>query len=410
MKLLLLIILIVFLLPTYNLAGIPVRLEDLIFIAILIGFPYNKNENAKPLITILILILVAYFITFSLQIFQGYVPIIQDMNTVFSLLRNVVIFYAGLKLGQSLKCKENSLILILSCGFFISSLVSIIQFHDIAGLGIKAYLIFGKEKGIIYGINRTVGTIGNPNYAAFFQICGLIGILSLKKISIFFNYFVFPIAFVIIFWSIYITFSRTGLIGMFLVFLGYLILKKKSGIIIFISLLISLSLPFIGEILTGSRYEQVANSNSSELLTLNGRVNAIWGKKLESFYDNPIWGISASDARRSNTIFDVAIFDNSFLYLLIVSGLVGLTLYLAFHLKILQHFQKFNYGSTFLYIVLLHINIFIFYLTTDLVKGVMFTSFYFLVTGILITYKPIQIKSKDETTYIHSNIKLEQSR
>ena len=405
MKLLLTIILIIFLLPTFNVAGIPIRFEDILFIGIILGFPALKTEKAKPMITILVLIVIAYCITFSIQIFSGYSPIIQDMNTVFSMIRNIVIFYAALKFGQSIKCDINSLLLILSCGFFVSSLVSIIQFHNIGGLGIKTYLLFGKESGIRYGINRTVGTVGNPNYAAFFQICGLIGILSLERMSKFYRTLVLPTLVIITVWSVYVTFSRTGLIALVLIFLGYLVIRRKYKLIIFVSFIVFMSLPIFGELLNGSRYEQVASNNSSELLTLNGRVNAIWSKKLEAFYDSPVWGISASEAAHSNTSFNNAIFDNSFLYLLIISGLIGLIINLAFNIKILTYFKKANNSNLFLYIALLHINIFIFYLTTDLIKGVLFTSFYFLVTGVFITYE--LNKSTNETTHINSNIKLE---
>jgi hypothetical protein len=407
MKLLFITILVIFLLPTFNVGGIPIRIEDLIFIIILVFFPTLKIIQAKEFYSILVLIVIAYFITFSLQIFSGYSPVIQDMNTIFSLVRNIVIFYAALKFGQTIKCNTNNLILIISIGFFISSIISLVQFHNIGGLGIKAYLLFGKEQGITYGINRTVGTVGNPNYAAFFQICGLIGILSLKNIERFFKTFILPTLFILIVWSVYVTFSRTGLITMFLILIAYLFNKKKYGIILFASFILIISLPFLGELLNGSRYEQVANSNSTELLTLNGRVNSIWSKKLEAFYDNPIWGISASDAANSNTSFSNAIYDNSFLYLLIVSGLVGLILNIAFNIKILTYFKKIQDSDLFLYMILLHINIFIFYLTTDLVKGVLFTSFYFLVTGLFISYERTKYNRKNATINFDTNIKLE---
>lgn len=407
MKLLLTTILIIFLLPTFNIAGIPIRVEDLIYIGIILRYPTLKTEKAKPLIAILSLVVIAYCITFSIQIFSGYSPVIQDMNTLFSMARNIVIFYAALKFGQTIKCDINVLLLIISCGFFISSLVSIIQFHNIGGMGIKSYLLFGRESGIMYGINRTVGTVGNPNYAAFFQICGLIGILCLERMPKFYRSIIFPILISITVWSVYVTFSRTGLISMILIFLGFLIMKQKYKLLLFISFVAFLSFPLFGELLSGSRYEQVASNKSSELLTLNGRVNAIWSKKLEAFYENPLWGISASEAVHSDTSFDIAIFDNSFLYLLVISGLIGLIINLAFNIKIIAYFKKSIKSNLFLYIVLLHINIFIFYLTTDLVKGVLFTSFYFLITGVFITYELSLNRKKNETTDFDSNIKLE---
>src|SRR5690606_37650123 len=132
-----------------------------------------KIGKAKKFINILVLIVLAYFITFSFQIFSGYVPVLQDMNTIFSLVRNIIIFYAGLTLGSTILANSNLIFLTLSIGFFISSIISIVQFYNIGGLGTVSYLLFGNERGVTYGINRVVGTMGNPNYAAFFQICGI---------------------------------------------------------------------------------------------------------------------------------------------------------------------------------------------------------------------------------------------
>src|SRR5690606_25935529 len=279
----------------------------------------------------------------------------------------------------------------------------IVQFYNIGGLGTVSYLLFGNERGVTYGINRVVGTMGNPNYAAFFQICGIIGIMALKKTSKLLKSIIVPILFSISLLSVYLTFSRTGIISLVIVFLAFLILKKKHILIFISSLILFFSIPFLGSIVEGTRYSERA----SDLLTLNSRVDSIWDKKIEAFYDNPIWGISSSDGANSNTVFDIAIFDNSYLYLLVVSGLVGLILNLTFNFKVILFFNNLKAKTLYLYIALLHVNIFIFYITTDLVKGVMFTSFYFFITGLLISIDKNQFQYTNDTTDIHTNIKLE---
>ncbi len=408
MKLLAFIILIIFLFPVIVIGGIPLRVEDFLFIILVVFFPKMDYPDARKFFTILVLVVLSNMITFFIQIFLGYAPVLQDFNTLFSLLRNIVIFYGGLKLGAYIKGDFKTLILTLSIGFFISSIVSLVQFYDFAGLGIKFFLLFGKETGIEYGINRTVGTVGNPNYAAFFQICGLIGLLSLKNNLGNFGKILKIVLIPLTIWSVYVTFSRTGLLAMSLIAVAYLIFKKKYAISLVLLFLVMVSAPFFNAMIEGTRYEQLINSNSSELLTLNGRVNHIWAKKLDTFSNNPVWGIGSSKGRITNTIFSITIYDNSFIYLLVTSGLVGMLLTLWFHSSAVIAFIKSRNRETILYVLLLHVNIFIFYLTTDLVKGVMFTSYYFMSIGLLLTFREKNIINKsNESTDIDPNIKLE---
>lgn len=404
MVILLILFIIIFLVPTFNIGGVPIRVEDLLFIILIVKYYKNDGPDVTSFLRILYLILISYFLSYVIQYLSGYNPVIQDMNTVFSLLRNIVIFLAGVNLGKSLIISDNQLFICIAIGFFICSIVSIIQFYDIGGLGIITYLMFGSERGVEYGINRTVGIVGNPNYAAFFQICGIISILSIKKVSKI-SKIIMTFLLILSVVSVYVTFSRTGLLALILCFLTYLIVEKRFLILLSAVILSIISLPFLYQALKGTRYEKVISGKGTELITLNGRVDSIWEKKLNAFYDNPIFGITTSGGSASNTMFDVAIFDNSFLYLLVVSGIIGLFLYLAFHYFVIKRFIYIKKRNFLIYMALLHTNIFVFYLTTDLVKGVMFTSYYFFIVGLFISLNPKQ--PKYETTNKYSNFKLE---
>lgn len=409
-----LIVFFIYLIPTQNFGGIPIRPEDLIFIFIILTIPKIGLTIPKVFYQLLALSLIASFLSIVIQIFKGYIPVLGDLNTILSLLRNFVIFYSALKLGSLENVNLNKLIVFLSLGFFASAIISIIQFYNIGGLGTFFYLLYGKEAGIEYGINRTVGVAGNPNYAAFYQINGLIGLACLnysRKKSLDIIFIILGILCVI---SVYVTFSRTGIISLILLFIAILLYNKKNVLLLILVGLFIVIFPFLGTLLANTRYEGLINSeeqnNAGSILTLNGRLDGIWAQKLNAFFENPLFGISSAKGIVSNTTFDTIIYDNSFLYLLVTGGIIGLIVNILFNLKIISFFKNKKVAETnsiYKYILLLHINIFIFYITTDLFKTVQFTTFYFFVTGLLITQSKLKDDKHENSTYISSNIKLE---
>jgi len=72
MKLLIFIILIIFVFPTINFGGIPIRIEDIFFLTTLIFFPKLKNTDYKPLVTILTLTVLSNLISFAIQFSEKY--------------------------------------------------------------------------------------------------------------------------------------------------------------------------------------------------------------------------------------------------------------------------------------------------------------------------------------------------
>jgi O-antigen ligase len=214
----------------------------------------------------------------------------------------------------------------------------------------------------------------------------------------------------IIILSVYVTFSRTGLICMILLWLIWLVMEKKYVILLLIGFISVASLPFISEYSRGTRFETLFAPDkydpNGNVFTLNGRVDGIWGQKLQYFFNNPLIGISSAKNIRSNTQFEVVTFDNSFIYMLVTGGIIGLILLIIFHYKLIARFNPFgNSNNRFLfnYLVLLHINIAIFYFTTDLIKMVQFTTFYFFFAGLILTFN----HKKNAAADFNTSVKLE---
>lgn len=397
--------------PTYNIAGIPIRVEDLVLISILV---FQKSGGVKKedkrFITILYLLPIISLLSIFIQILKGYVPVLGDLNSIFSLIRNIIIFYAGFILGPRIKVKPEKLLLGLSIGFLICALASIIQYYNLGGVGNQLFLVYAEEEGLKFGLSRAVGTTGNPNYAAFFQINAFIIFLLIKPKNNFLKVLNLLLLTLLVI-SVYVTFSRTGLICIILLLLSWLVIHKKYIILLLIGFFTLASLPFIAEASENTRFQTLftpdkydANGN---VFTLNGRIDGIWGQKLQYFFDNPILGISSAKGLRSNTNFEIVTFDNSFIYMMVTGGLLGFLLHMIFHYRLVTRFWKTGRlidSYFFNFLLLIHLNIAVFYFTTDLIKMVQFTTFYFFMTGILLTYK-----RQNETTNNNTNSELEQS-
>ena len=276
MRILFVLIIVIFLVPGQSLGGIPIQLEDLALLAIILFFPKINYEESKTLLTLLVAVAIAGLVTFTIQVFSGYKAVIQDLNTIFSLIRNFVIFLADLKLGKSIsKNSVSQVLIVISIGFLASALISIVQFYDIAGMGIRTFLMFGTEKGIEYGVTRAIGVAGNPNYAAFFQICGIIAIISLPKLK---NRITQVIALSLIglfLVSIYVTFSRTGILAVILIALTYLLINRKFAPFILLGLLFIIIAPFFNDLVEGTRYGSLLSKNSKQHNWL-GHLCGLW--------------------------------------------------------------------------------------------------------------------------------------
>ncbi len=391
----LLISIMILTLPGFVLGGVPLRLEDFIVIFLLIYFiVYHKgslliDKGFNFLLILFLLFIFSNFLSLFLAVLNGYDIIFQDINTIFLYLKSVVFLFCGYMLGVKLtKVKLNSIYFILSFGIVLSCVASIIQYFNIMGLGERLYVIYGKEERIVYGIQRAIGTLNNPNYAAYFHVIGFIFVLNIKAVdgrSILYKYiFLF---FMIL--GTLLTFSRTGLISLVIAWFLVLFLHKKIRGVIYLLASLIILYGCAHFLIKGTRFEELLLSeHGGDLSNFGRRSDLIWQQKIEQFYEYPLLGKGPSKNEISDTIFSVTIYDNVFLLLLLTSGIIGFLLYMTFNLRTL--FLFFKYRSRFPYVVCAIVPImivtFIFFITTDLIWNIKFIGFYYLVVGMFYSY------------------------
>ncbi|MFT3750084.1 MAG: O-antigen ligase family protein [Agriterribacter sp.] len=390
------IILLIFLFPVLNLGGVPIRLEDLFFLGIIFSAPKGSlievfsTPRKSVLIRLMFFFLVSNLVSLSWAILRGYTPASGDLNSIFSFFRNIIIIIAGLILGKTLKVPFNKLLIVLSVGPLVSSVVSLIQYFNILGLGTYTYLMFGKPEDILGGITRVIGIFGNPNYAAFFQIVGFVSLICITGIK---N----PVA-KLLFWvctglsllSVLLTFSRTGLIGIALTCVTFLILKKKIRLLAFtIIIIIAAVIPNIPALISNTRYSVISEDDKTLDVTMGGRSDLIWEKKMEKFYSSPLFGIGPAKDDQSTTGFNTTLYDSSFFFLLVTTGVVGFLImgvFLFFEIKYFYSLRNASSSQVSIYFLLVNIAVLIFFITSDLVANPVFSSFFYFSIGIFTSY------------------------
>ncbi|MCC6289112.1 MAG: O-antigen ligase family protein [Chitinophagaceae bacterium] len=334
--------------------------------------------------------LVSNLVSLSWAILRGYTPSSADLNSLFSVFRNIIIIVAGLIFGKTLKVPFSKLLIVLSIGPLVSSVVSLIQYFNLFGLGTYAYLMFGKPEDILGGITRVVGIFGNPNYAAFFQIVGFASLICVTELK---N----PVAKLIL-WvgiclsviSVLLTFSRTGLIGIVLTFVVFLVLRKKIRVLVFsVIMVMVVVIPNIPAIISNTRYSAISEEDKTLDVTMGGRSDLIWGKKLEKFYSSPIFGTGPAKDDKSNTGFNTTLYDSSFFFLLVTTGAVGFLImgvFLFFEIKYFYSVRNAFSNQVSIYFLLVNIPVLIFFVTSDLVANPVFSSFFYFSIGTFVSY------------------------
>lgn len=393
MKLLTFILLLIFLCPTLNVSGIPVRIEDLMFIGLVSAYPILLIKSFNDpiygtLIKILILFFISNIISLIIITLHGYSPGLQDINSILLIFRNIIILCAGIILGQRIHIAFYKLIILFLVGPLISSVISLIQYFNLFGIAELLFLAFSSEERMLYGITRAVGVFGNPNYAAFFQLSGFISLLCIpitKKIKYKFIYYSILLICAL---SILVTFSRTGLITLVLVIFIYFIIQRKFKSLLILILLLFFAILNIDKLITNTRYSTIIENDGVMDETLGGRSTYIWDGKLEQFAGSPFFGIGPAKDSKENTIFSTTIYDNSYIYLLVTCGLIGFLIMTIFFLAQIRYFYLVRrlHRQLFVFIILLNIAIGVFFITTDLIKHVIFTSFFYFLIGMAITY------------------------
>lgn len=379
----------IFFVPTFNFIGIPIRIEDFLIIWMLIAFGNEikmKDKHFTLLIKFLIIFIFFNLVSISIYKLEGYNISFRDLNTVLLYLKSMVVLYVGYIMARKFEyTSDNSILLPICIVLGLSSLVAMVQYFDLLNMGREMYLIYGNEDHIKYGVTRAVGTLSNPNHAAYYHGVGFVLSLNLfaqTKWGKFLKYIL--VLFCLL--GVLLTFSRTGMAALFIVWFAVLILQKKVKAVVAISMmLLVIYVFFIDKIVEGTRFAIILQQDSMGLTSFGNRSTLIWNIRLEDFFIHPFFGIGPAKSLESGTIYGSTIYDNTYFLLLITSGLVGFVFYTLFIFSSLIYFIKNNIGqASRLNIAYIGVLIFtlVFFISTDLIWDIKFVSFFYLMLGI----------------------------
>lgn len=382
----------IILLPSIVQLPIPIRIEDIIIFSFMLlysitmHFKYNIDRDFKKIIVIFILFVFINYLAYSFSVFEGYPASIKDINTILLYLKALTYMISGYILGSLILSKKNhSVELAFFAPIFVSSIIALVQYFEIGSLNKFINLLYNSDSN---NYVRAVGTLGNPNYAAYFHGIALILIMSYNLTSLK-NYLLKYAMLAIVFLSIIVTFSRTGILAALISIVLMLFFNRryKSIIGVMIGALIIVNY-YLSSLIEGTRFQRIAEGSSGgSISNFGNRTNLIWSHRLQQFLDNPIIGLGPRKEDISTTIFSNTLFDNTYLLLLVTSGATGLLIYLLFFYKVftkdylaVKHKNKQTKSYTGVLCTLIVYNL-IYFLTVDLVWSDKYNSFFYLLIG-----------------------------
>lgn len=387
----------IILIPQGLVFGIPVKLEDLIIYSFLLFFLYNNNykirlDNSvkKSILLFLVFILINY-LSLSIQIFNGYDSSLRDFNTIFLYFKSLIYFISGYLMHQYKdSVRLNTAIIIFLIPLIGSSIISVVQFYDLGGLKELAFNIYRDGE---YTRTRAIGSIGNPNLAAYFQGLALIMIIAYKANTTV-RLITKVLISILIIISIFVTYSRTAIIALTVSLIFFMVISRKFTTLILTGASAALALSiYYEQLILGTRFGTFFDDDTEgSKLNIDSRSEGIWSYRLDQFYSNPFLGSGPGKNLDLGHSFSSATYDNSFLLLLITSGILGLFTYLLFFLKFTSFKYIFNKNleqeSQRSRILMSTICIFtlIFFITADLVWNIRFSSYFYLFLGFYVYY------------------------
>lgn len=205
------------------------------------------------------------------------------------------------------------------------SVLVIIQMHDIMGLNKYYYELIGGSRGVSYLNNpgyRPLGVYGNPNEVAFVLSLSALMVAGERKIylkSFCVLYFIF------VFYSLYLTGSRTALIALSLSFFPYLYLPRVRLDRICVAILFLFF--FVVTYAIGFLPERFYNFGS-----FIDRVNIVWHDAFLILLDTFPFGVGR--ASLNSTI------DNEYIEIFLRGGLLVFLVYIFFLLSMVLIFSK----------------------------------------------------------------------
>lgn len=367
--------------------SLPVSLEDLIIIIFLFTFlikhkfKLKTDKIFKKIVFSFVLFIIVNFLSLGYAVIEGYQGSIRDVNTIFLYIKSLIFLLGGYLIRDSLKKINNNTIIFIFCAaIFVSSLLAIVQYYDIAGLRDAAYFLYDDGS---YKISRAIGAIGNPNYAAYYHGLAFLLLLtyetnSIKTVMV----KVFLIS--ILLTSVVITYSRTGILALLISWAIFLLINKKyKNLLIGLVIGLVIVVYYIDDLVEGTRFGIIlAGEGGGTVTNFGNRSDAIWSSKFDKFFANPLIGSGPQKEALSDTAFNTTLYDNSYLLLLVTSGLIGFIAYFYIFYKII-YYDIFKLESNKYKGILTTICLYtmLFYLTVDLVWNVKFISYFYILIG-----------------------------
>lgn len=240
------------------------------------------------------------------------------------------VFFAVSDFDKSFKKKISEMLIIVGSSIVV--------------LGYLQYFFYSNLKNLFYlgwdeHMHRMFSVFLDPNFAgAFFVLFflflankfikkrnNLLGLLILLTLG-----------------SVFLTFSRSALIMLIVSSsLLFMLMNKKTWIVI----LVGITLLVIG---VSSRYFSIENINLFRVVSSEARINTAV-KAIEIIQGNPVFGIgfnayryakldqaSRVDSAKLASHADAGV-DNSFLFVMATTGIIGFALYLFLWLNVLKH-------------------------------------------------------------------------
>lgn len=397
-----LLVTLIILSPQTESLSIPVRPEDLIIIIILFyllvkyKFKIRIDSVFKKVMIAFIFFIALNFVSLSYAIIEGYQGGIRDINTILLYIKSLFFMLGGYLIRESLgKVKNNTVIYIFCMPILVSSLLAIFQYYDIVGLRDAAYFLYDDGS---YRLSRAIGAIGNPNYAAYYHGLAIILFLTYKTNSVK-GFLIKSLLLIMLFVSVVITYSRTGILGLLLSCLFFLTINKMyKTLSIGLGAALIIILYYIDGLIEGTRFGIILSGDDGGTITNFGnRADLIWSSKFERFFEHPIIGSGPGKETLSTTVFDATVYDNSYLLLLVTSGVVGFIAYFSIFYRIIyfdvfkEKFNKEKYRGMLATVCLYTL---LFYLTVDLIWNVKFISYFYMLIGFYMCHTFLERQAK----------------
>ncbi|WP_161595850.1 O-antigen ligase family protein [Deferribacter desulfuricans] len=342
--------------------------------------------------SITITVFTSYYIENSIRLILGIILI----SVIYILSKNILCFL--LQKGISFKK------VIIITALIINLVALILYIIGIYEIG-NNFILYERER--VYGvlidraIPRLIGTFSDPNFFVLANTFFFYYLLFMKK-----NLFE-KLTFIIIVINIILTFSRGGIISLSIVLIIYFVVNLIIVIIrnfkikkfflkhlFFFIFLVGIIVFLINE---DTLFKEMFIKRINSLSEGSGRLE-IWLHGLNFFYNNFLLGIGLYNFLPYNIHYynNYHYMHNTYLEVLVETGIVGFILYILFHIFLLIHILKmYKINKNYIIILLSYFSLFLqMFFLSSLINEIWFL----FIAYISVKYKYLsKIKNENES-------------